>query len=456
MGRLNIFGLVGCLVVASATMALAQMPGDQAPGSEAPPPQQILIQNVSIWDGTSDAAVPNQNLLVEDHLIKTIGADVNADPTATIIDGAGLFLMPGIIDAHTHLASPVSPLLRTQEDTFYIAAISLRVARMYLMRGWTTMRDVGGPSQGLGRAIDAGHAIGPRVYPSATTISQTSGHGDRRARTAPHPNMTGVRDLASERYSRIADGPDEVRRAVRESLRQGAVQIKLTAGGGISSDFNPLDSLQFSLEELTAAVEAASDWGTYVTVHAYTDGSVNRALDAGVKVIEHGHLLSEPTLRRIKKDGAYLSSQSFGFVREMRTNSNSARARKSQMVMDGVDAMMTTAKRIGLPVAFGTDSFGSLETYRRGIKEFTYRKRWFESLEILKQATSHNAKLLELTGLRNPYPDGPLGVIVEGAYADLLLVDGDPLSDASILEDYENTLKLIMKDGHIYKNTLAP
>ncbi|MGB1876013.1 MAG: amidohydrolase family protein, partial [Rhodospirillaceae bacterium] len=264
------------------------------------------------------------------------------------------------------------------------------------------------------------------------------------------------RNPASEQYSRLADGPDEVRRAVRESLRQGAVQIKLTAGGGISSDFNPLDSLQFSLEELEAAVEAASDWNTYVTVHAYTDGSVNRALDAGVKVIEHGHLLTEPTLRRIKRDGAYLSSQSFGFVREMMTNSNSARARKSQMVMDGVDAMMATAKRIGLPVAFGTDTFGSLETYRRGIKEFTYRKRWFDSLQILKQATSHNAKLLQLTGLRNPYPDGPLGVIVEGAYADLLLVEGDPLSDASILEDYENTIKLIMKDGHIYKNTVGP
>jgi len=417
---------------------------------------QVLIQNVSIWDGTSDEAVANRSLLVEGNLIKAIGAELSADDSARVIDGQNLFLMPGIIDAHTHLASPVNPLIRTQEDTFYIAAVSLRVARMYLMRGWTTMRDVGGPSQGLARAIDAGHAIGPRVYPSATTISQTSGHGDRRARTDPHPNITGVRNLASERYSMIADGADEVRRAVRESLRQGAVQIKLTAGGGISSDFNPLDSLQFSLEELTAAVEAAADWNTYVTVHAYTDGSVNRALDAGVKVIEHGHLLTEPTLRRIKREGAYLSSQSFGFVREFPTNSNSARARKSRSVMDGVDAMMTTAKRIGLPVAFGTDSFGSLETYRRGIKEFTYRKRWFESLEILKQATSHNAKLLELTGLRNPYPDGPLGVIEEGAYADILLVDGDPLSDASILEDYENTIKLIMKDGHIYKNTLVP
>ena len=425
-----------------------------ASAQDETPPSQVLIKNVRVWDGTSDRAVAGQDLLVENNLIKSIGQDLEA-AGAEVVDGAGLFLMPGIIDAHTHLASPISPLLRTQEDTFYIAALSLNVAELYLMRGWTTMRDVGGPSQGLARAIDRGHAIGPRVYPSATTVSQTSGHGDRRARTDPHPNLTGQRDLAGERYSIIADGPAEVRRAVRESLRQGAVQIKLTAGGGISSDFNPIDSVQFSPGELRAAVESAADWGTYVTVHAYTDASVNRALDAGVKVIEHGHLLTRPTLRRIKSDGAYLSSQSFGFVREMNINQNAARGRKAQMVLDGVDEMMATARDIGLPIAFGTDSFGSIATYKAGIKEFTYRKRWFDSAEILRQATSHNAKLLELTGPRNPYQDGPLGVIEEGAYADLLLVDGDPLSDVSVLEDHETKIKLIMKDGTIYKNIVG-
>jgi imidazolonepropionase-like amidohydrolase len=214
--------------------------------------------------------------------------------------------------------------------------------------------------------------------------------------------------------------------------------------------------VQFSLEELTAAVESAADWDTYVTVHAYTDGSVNRALDAGVKVVEHGHLLTEPTLRRMKREGVFLSSQSFGFVREMGLDRSSAQGRKALAVLDGVDAMMATAKRIGLPVAFGTDAFGSLDTYRRAIREFTYRKRWFESVEILKQATSHNAKLLRLTGRRNPYPDGPLGVIEEGAYADLLVVDGNPLEDVAVLEDHETSLKLIMKDGVIYKNHLAP
>lgn len=422
---------------------------------DSSPERQTLIRNVSIWDGTSDAAQPGQDLIVTGNLITEIGEGLNASADAEVIDGGGLVLMPGIIDAHTHISTSISPNEVVHEDPAYVAAHSYQIARMLLMRGWTTLRDMGGPSPGVARAIDEGVAIGPRIYPSAMTISQTSGHGDKRTRTAPHPNITGIRDHASDRFRQVADGPDEVRRAVRESLRQGASQIKLTAGGGISSDYNPIDSVQFSPAELRAAVEAAADWSTYVAVHAYTDKSVNRALDAGVKVIEHGHLLSRSTLRRIKSEGAFLSSQSFGFVRELRLDQSSARARKALMVLDGVDAMMETAKDVGLPVAFGTDAFGTIATYKRGVKEFTYRKRWFDSIEILKQATSHNAKLLALTGPRNPYPDGPLGVIVEGAYADLLIVAGDPLSDASILEDYETTIKLIMKDGAVYKNILA-
>lgn len=415
---------------------------------------QVLIRNVSVWDGTSDESVPGQNVLIENNLIKSIGTDVGGSEDALVIDGGGRVLMPGIIDAHTHLALPLSPADAFAEDPAYVAALSLKVARMYLMRGWTSVRDVGGPSQGIARAIDEGLAHGPRIYPSASFVSQTSGHGDFRDRTDPHPNMGGVPNAFSARYTLIADGPAEVRRAVREALRQGATQIKLMAGGGVSSDYDPLDTVQYSVEELKAAVESAADWHTYVTVHAYTDESVNRALDAGVKAIEHGHLLSEKTLRRIRSDGAYLSSQSFGFVRSIDLDLDTDRGRKAQTVMNGVDAMMTAAEKIGLPVAFGTDSFGSMRIYEGAIREFSYRQRWFDDLEILKQATSHNARLLELTGPRNPYQDGPLGVIQEGAYADLLIVDGDPLSDVSILEDHEANIRLIMKDGHVYKNTL--
>jgi imidazolonepropionase-like amidohydrolase len=363
--------------------------------------------------------------------------------------------MPGIIEAHTHISSPISPAEMRNADPTYVAVRSMAVARGILMRGWTTIRDIGGPSQGLAKAIDEGHVIGPRIYTSAMVISQTSGHGDDRDMNDLHPNMGGGGSSFRDRYALLADGPAEVTRAVRESLRHGATAIKVMAGGGISSDYDPLDTVQYSVEELRAAVMAAEQWNTYVAVHAYTDAAVRNALEAGVKVIEHGHLLSEDTLKLLKAKGAYLSSQSFGFVRTIVRTPTSNRGAKAMMVLDGVDKLMSAAKRLGIPVAFGTDSFGSAEVFTGAPREFGYRLRWFDSLEILKQATSFNARLLELTGPRNPYQAGPLGVIKPGAYADVLLVDGNPLEDVGILEDYANNIRLIMKDGVVYKNTLG-
>ncbi|RMF99357.1 MAG: amidohydrolase family protein [Gammaproteobacteria bacterium] len=426
-------------------------PGEEGSG-DGP---ALLIRDATLWNGTADHATAGQSLLIEGGMIRAVGEALEAPPGARVIDAGGRFVMPGIIDAHTHLALPVAPDRIHEEDPSYLTALSLEAARLVLMRGWTTVRDIGGPAQGLARAIDEGLAIGPRIYPSAAVVSQTSGHGDRRALTDLHPASGAVLNPYWQRYSLLADGPAEVRRAVRESLRQGAAQIKLMAGGGISSDYDPIDTVQFSEAELRAAVEAAADWGTYVAVHAYTDAAVRRALAAGVKVIEHGHLVSEDTLRELKRRGAFLSSQSFGFVREYARRGDSRRARKAELVMSGTDNLMNTAKRLGIPVAFGTDSFGSLRAYRGAVKEFGYRLRWFTPLEILKQATSVNARLLALTGPRNPYPDGPLGVIEPGAYADILIVDGDPLADIRILERPAETLRLVVKGGRIYRDTLT-
>ena len=420
-------------------------------GEELP---RLLIRNVSVWNGTSDAVDPGQDVLIEGRLIKAIGSQQPTSDGVEVIDGGGRVLIPGIIDAHTHLALPAAPTEIHRLDPGYVTALSVKAARGVLSRGWTTVRDIGGPAQGLARAIDEGHLEGPRIYPSAMFISQTSGHGDFRDITDPHPNVGSGANAFAQRYTLIADGPAEVKRAARESLRNGATVVKVMAGGGVSSEYDPIDTTQYSVEELRAAVEAAADWNTYVAVHAYTDAAVLRALDAGVKVIEHGHLISESTLKRLQADGAYLSSQSFGFIRSYIANQPSSRARKGLRVIEGVDNLMTTAKRLGIPVAFGTDAFGSFRAYEAAPREFGYRLRWFNSLEILKQATSHNAKLLALTGPRNPYPDGPLGVIESGAYADLLIVDGDPLTDIRILEDHAKNIRLIMKDGRIYKNTL--
>ena len=447
----TIAGVCAGVVLSGVTVADAQ---ERPAQTEAAAPAQVLIRNVRVWDGTSDQPVAALSVLVEGRLILKISEQPEARSDATVIDGGGRLLIPGIIDAHTHLALPAPANELSREDPGYLGALSVRAAQIVLMHGWTTVRDIGGPSQGLARAIDEGIVDGPRVYTSAAFISQTSGHGDFRDLTAPHPNAGGAPDAFAQRYTLLADGPAEVRRAVRESLRQGATAIKLMAGGGISSKYDPIDTTQFSVEEMRAAVESAADWGTYVAVHAYTDAAVNRALDAGVKVIEHGHLLSEATLKRLKADGAYLSSQSFGAARRYIGGMDTERGRKGAMVMDGVDHLMNTAKKLGIPVAFGTDAFGSLRAYESGPGEFGYRLRWFSSLEIMKQATSINAKLLALTGPRNPYREGPLGVIREGAYADLLVVDGDPLADVRVLEDPAKNIRVIMKDGRIYKQTL--
>ncbi len=444
-----------CLGIFIAGLLAVTQAANTAETAGEPKIKQVLIRNVSIWNGTADQATGMQNLLIENGLIKSVGDTPAPAADAQVIDGGGRLLIPGIIDAHTHLAMPIAREKLSQEDPAYVTALSIKAANGILMRGWTTVRDIGGPSQGLAKAIDENVAVGPRMYPSAMYITQTSGHGDFRDLNDPHPRLSGNVDHFAQRYSLIADGPAEVRRAVRESLRVGATAIKLMAGGGISSEFDPIDTVQYSLEELQAAVEAAADWNTYVAVHAYTDAAVLRALEAGVKVIEHGRLVSEATLRELKKRGAYLSSQSFGFVREYAPSAQSNRGRKAAQVMEGTDNLMNTAKKLGIPVAFGTDSFGSLRAYESAVKEFGYRLRWFNSLEILKQATSHNAKILALTGPRNPYPDGPLGIIEAGAYADLLIVDGDPLSDIRILQEHHNNIRLVMKNGEIYKNTLA-
>jgi len=421
--------------------------------ANAQEPSQTLIRNVSVWDGMAENAVANQDVFIVGHMIKTIGSNLEVLDGTNVIDGGGRVLMPGLIDAHIHLGNP--DIAAKNADPGYSAALSLVVAERILMQGWTTVRDLGGAVVGIARAIDEGHMKGPRIFPSSVLISQTSGHTDFRNPMDIHPNIGGAnQNELSARFSMLADGEAEVRRAVRESLRRGATQIKLMAGGGIGSPYDPIDTVQFSEAELRAAVEVAADWNTYVGVHAYTDRSVNRAISAGVKVIEHGHLLSKETLQRMKDEGVSLSGQSFATLNDIPYPEGSYQAEKAAIVMAGTDTMMEVARDIGLPVHLGADASGSMEWYDSTIYEFKFRQKWFSSVEILRQATGHNSKLLEMTGPRNPYPDGPIGVIKEGAYADLLIIEGNPLEDSSILVDHKNTMKLIMKNGVIYKNIL--
>ncbi|MCW5736236.1 MAG: amidohydrolase family protein [Enhydrobacter sp.] len=363
--------------------------------------------------------------------------------------------MPGLIDMHWHamMARPSVPVL-LGADIGYLNLMAGAEATDTLMRGFTTIRDMGGPTFGLKRAIDEGIVPGPRIYASGAIISVTSGHGDFR-QPFELPRAVGGAQSRGEQIgaAMIADSPDEVRMRVREQLMLGAAQIKLTAGGGVASPHSPLDASTFTQAELRAAVEAAENWGTYVTVHAYTPASIQRAIAAGVKCIEHGHLMDEPTAQLMADKGIWLSTQAFPDELAHAFPPGSSEREKAHVVFAGTDATFALARKHQIKTAFGTDVLFSPQLAQRQGTLLAKLVRWYTPAETLKMATATNAELLALSGKRNPYP-GRLGVVEEGALADLLLVDGDPLADISLIENPARNFVVIMKDGKIYKNSL--
>ncbi len=451
LSRLLITITVGCLYLMCVTTMRHAL-------AEDPPPPQVLFKNVHVFDGTSENLSLGKDVLITGNLIEKVGKGVSARPDATVIDGGGRTLMPGLSDAHAHLTLGASPnALRNDLHWMYIGVLTGREAERMLLRGFTTIRDAGGPTYGLAKAIDEGVIPGPRIYPSGHFIGQTSGHTDFRAYNDAHPSFSGYRGYFEREWVFIADGPAQVTTAVRETLRLGATQIKLSVGGGVVSPYDPLDTIHYTVEEIRSAVNAAENWGTYVMVHAYHDQSVINALEAGVKSIEHGTLIvKNETMAMIKEKGAFYSPQALIFspTEEHLASFPPAIATKAKPLLDNLDESMKLARRHGVKIAFGSDLVGSPEAFARQNLELGQRLKWFNSAEILRQATSVNAELFALSGPRNPYKDGPLGVIKDGAYADLLIVDGNPLEDIRVLEDPEKNLRLIMKDGKIYKNTL--
>ncbi|WP_281967314.1 metal-dependent hydrolase family protein [Roseovarius nanhaiticus] len=418
-----------------------------------------IFENVRIFDGTGATLSPPSNVLVRGNVIETISADPIADEDGartTVIDGEGKTLMPGLIDAHAHVIMatiPISTMMTA--DPNYVALISGRAAEGMLMRGFTSVRDLAGPTFGLKRAIDEGVIAGPRIWPSGAMISQTSGHGDyRTVHDIPQGHNHALHFTDRLGYSGVADGRAEVLRRVREQLMQGASQIKLAAGGGVASDYDPLDVSQFTEDELRAAVEAAEDWGTYVTVHAYTPDAVQTAISAGVKVIDHGQLLDEETVQIMADKGIWWSMQPFLDDEDSVPFPEGSANRAKQLEMtNGTNTAYELAKKHGVKLAWGTDTLFDPKLATRQGAQLAKMVRWFEPAEVLKMATHDNAQLLALSGKRSPYK-GALGVVKEGALADLLLVDGDPLANIDLIADQAN-LVVIMKDGKIYKNTGA-
>lgn len=413
--------------------------------------QFTLITNVNVFDGVNEALLQNANVLVEGNLIKTVSTEAIAADDATIIDGKGRTLIPGLIDAHWHVmfSEPTFSELMNS-DIGWLTLLGARGAHDTLMRGFTSVRDVGGSPFAVKKAIDTGMLEGPRIYPSGPNISQTSGHSDGRHPADPATPVY----LEKVGQLRVADGVSDMLTAVRENLRMGASQIKLSIGGGVSSAYDPLDVSQYTLEELEAAVDAAKNWNTYVAVHANTDASIRMAIEAGVRSIEHGFLLEEDTLKLMAEKGLWLSIQpllndedAFPFTGENQ--------KKWIQVTDGTDKVYRLAKENNVKIAFGTDLLFDPTLGPKQGKFLAKLKHWFSPYEALKIATSGNAELLALSGPRNPYTAGPLGVIAEGAYADLILVDGNPLDDLELVADPDANFDLIMKDGVIFKNKLT-
>ncbi|WP_185962679.1 metal-dependent hydrolase family protein [Thalassomonas sp. M1454] len=427
-------------------------------------PKQTLFTNVHVWDGTSEGITKKINVLVEGNLIKKVRADKSdARKDATIINGDGKVLMPGLIDTHTHIAVPEQlDVLTNKVDTIYWGISAAQVTQDWLMRGYTTVRDAGGPAVAVMKAVKDGKLIGPRVYPSGQVISQTSGHGDHRDYNTPHPNLPGntpQKMQKPEGLEMICDGVAEVLRCSREVLRTGATQLKVMVGGGASSSFGPLYTLQYLPEEIEAAVRAARDYGTYVMVHAYHDESIFRAMNAGVRSIEHGTLMSEKGMKAIMEKDAWISPYFTMLSLPWETIEayvGPQNAPKAKQIYDGAKNQLRILKESGYDkIAFGADVVGPLSVQQTANNEFVVRAKYWKPVEVLKQATFNNARMLkEETGLRNPYQAGDLGVIKAGAYADMILVDGNPLEKIELLVDPTNTLKVIMKDGMVYKNTL--
>ncbi len=413
---------------------------------------ELLFRDVRVLDTVGGTLGAPTDVLVRGNRIAAIGQGAQASPSATVIEGRGRTLMPGLIDIHWHstfTALSQADMLAPDATPEKLAATVAAESERTLLRGFTSVRDVGGPIFELKTAIDAGQLRGPRIWPSCATVSQTSGHGDMRQPHERSRRFFGKPSMAEEMGATfIADGRDEVLTAVRENLRMGASQIKLMAGGGTSSAYDPLDVTQYTLDEMRAAVEAAGDWGTYVTVHAYTVHAVRRAIEAGVKCIEHGQLLDEDTLKLMAERGVWLSTQT---LRASTEAMDPMRREKRKPVIEGQARTIALARKTGVRMAWGTDFLFEPELNVEQNAFILGLREWFTPAEILRLVTHDNAELLALSGLRSPY-QGRLGVVEKDALADLLLVEGNPLEQLELLADPARNFAVIVKDGVVVRN----
>ena len=407
----------------------------------------IVFAHAAVLDGTDKAGREGSHVLVEDDRIKEVSDLPIKSASADIIELAGRTLMPGLIDAHVHAIAVDAALARLAEQPLTLTSLQAgRVLEGMLARGFTTVRDAGGADGGLAEAIAQGLIRGPRLFPSGQALSQTGGHGDLRPRTRSVVSCACCEYGAG--LARIADGVDECRRAARDELRKGATQIKIMASGGVASPYDPIGNLQYSDEEMRAIVEEARSWHTYVLAHAYTPAAIKRTIDNGVRSIEHANLIDAPTAARVAEAGAFVvptlvtydALHRFGRDLGFAEGSLSKLAEVREAGMRSLELL----QQAGVKIGYGTDLLGPMHQYQS--REFVIRAEAMAPWEVIRSATTINAELLSRVG--------EIGVVAPGACADLIVVDGDPLADISLLDGQGEHISVIMKDGVLHKRAL--
>ncbi|MBY5508554.1 amidohydrolase family protein [Rhizobium leguminosarum] len=406
-----------------------------------------LFTNARIFDGFQKTLIDGLQVLEVDGIIREVSPSPTAPEGTLIIDCGGRTLTPGLIDAHVHVIANSVDLSAGKFWPSFVFTQARYIMEGMLQRGFTTVRDGGGADTGLVQAVEQGFIAGPRLVISGLALSQTGGHGDMRSVLLGPGEKTNNKVGSS--IARIADGISEVREAARDELRKGAHFIKVMASGGAASVTDPIENLQYSDEELRAIVEEARAWNTYVMAHAYTPRSIAAVVKAGGRTIEHGNLIDEPTADLMRREGAYLvptlvaSDILTQFADKYGFSTNSMR--KISQVRDQGLTGLSIARKAGVRIGFGTDLLG-IDLHEYQGEEFTLRAKVEDPADTLMSATSVNAQMMMM--------DGCIGVIRPNAYADILIVDGDPTTDASVFTKRGENIKLIMKHGKIFKNQL--
>jgi imidazolonepropionase-like amidohydrolase len=506
-GEMGRFIAIIMAVVISAVSAITQ-------ANNEIPSEVTLFKNVNIWDGTSESLKKDYDVLVVRNLIKKIAKDIPTSGTyeldvksggykeidiatpdydgytirvvggeaktekkqvkVNVIDGGGRTLMPGLIEGHGHLQMNGTSLADIENNRNWeeLAVRSAAKAKMALMSGFTTWRDMGGMGAGLKKSIDAGVVEGPRIYPSGAFIGPTGSHADFRNFTTPNETVYGANSAGSRLgMTFTADGVDMIKAGARQNFMQGATQLKIMSSGGVASAFDPWQLDAYSAEEIAAAVEIADAYGSYVASHAYSKKSILRCLNNGVKTIEHGFMFDGDVAKLMKEKGAYMTTNIHAFSPYLgdieAIKSSPASARKAETAQAAFTDYIENVKKYQPKFGFQADCVGGIDSCKKQTDHEIYLSaKLLGNLYTLKSLTSVNGEIVALSGdVINPYFEGKLGVIEEGAYADILLVDGNPLEDITAIGGNEkwfdapardgiDTMRVIMKDGKIYKNTL--